>query len=244
VQRTIATDGTVFGKPLVDPVSKSVYFATTGGWAYRVPFPADGTGGVRRFKLRGPVEAGVTVADSRLIVATTGGVVQALNVANGHELWSRQLARTGNGSGPSAGVFLTPAASAATATLRGQVVVASADCRVTAIDDKGGLVWQSRFYRPVSSAPVLVGDVVITTTTDSVDVLLMAKFPPTQIIRSYCTVDVPKLGRCTNDIRPTSLSEDGTQVLVGLRSGQLEGMKYESLTPVEKAAAAKPTTTP
>ncbi|MBU0616461.1 MAG: PQQ-binding-like beta-propeller repeat protein, partial [Planctomycetes bacterium] len=89
------------------------------------------------------VKAGPVVADDKIIVACTDGVVTALERSSGRELWSF----TTGGE-----ILGTPAYS------RGVVVFGSGDGKVYALDDSGKDLWTFDAGLPVYGAPLIEGE--------------------------------------------------------------------------------------
>ena len=225
VVRTIKTDGAVFGRPVVDNRTNSVYFASTGGTVYRLPLPGVRNTTVKRFPIAGRarIEAGLAVVagadadSSRLVVASVDRVVRALSATDGKQAWSSPQ---GKGSEAS-GVHLTPAAARAA----GVVGVATTGCRVAALStETRKQQWTAALGNPIRVAPVIAGTNVITANAGCVDVWKLAppKPPEPTAVRSLYPTKCPTF-------QAGSLLWDTFKIYVGTTTGQVASMKFPVL---------------
>ncbi|MGZ6995583.1 MAG: protein kinase domain-containing protein [Acidimicrobiia bacterium] len=228
VVRRITTDGAVFGKPVIENTTKTVYFASTGGVVYGLPLPDSGATAVRRFPLegRGRIEAGLAVvagrdaSSVRLVVATVDGVVRALSSTNGRQAWAVTKGTIPAG----AGVFVTPAASRAANI----VVVATTGCRLFALaGDSGTKLWDAALGNAIRVDPVIAGPNVITANGGCVDVWKLAppKPPEPTAVRSLYPTKCPSF-----EVR--SLFWDTVKAYAGTSAGQVVATKFP-VTPSE-----------
>jgi outer membrane protein assembly factor BamB len=150
VLRTIATEGVVFGQPIVDSTSEALYFADDRGVVHRLSVADDTSDGrVQRFDAAGPVEAGLTIAGGRLIAATVDGDVQALDPTTGREVW-RWHREAADHATSTSGVYSRPAA------VGENVVFTTSDCRITALDGSGNELWTTSQLAPIRAVPATV----------------------------------------------------------------------------------------
>ena len=109
VERVIETDGAVFGKPWIDDSDEVGLLRVDGGSVYRMRLPSANDPTVQRFRVGGPVEAPVRLRPGQLVIATTNGVVEALNPTTGEQLWRWKIPQ---GDSDPVGVFQAPAIAA------------------------------------------------------------------------------------------------------------------------------------
>ena len=138
-------------------MTKAAYFASAGGVTYRLALPGTGAEQPVTFKVGGRIEAGVRLADNRVVVATTNGIVEAHDAATGEKIWSRKLEQGEASTQP--GVFVAPALT------NGLAVVAASDCGLHALNlqGDGDTVWTLRSGAPIETSPVAAAGALIMT---------------------------------------------------------------------------------
>ncbi len=201
----IDTAGAVFGAPVADTQRTFVYFAAAGGTAYQLSIA---TNRLRTFAGGGRIEAGGTLAGGRLVVATTGGLVRALDPSDGRPVWQRHLPLGNSKVRP--GVFAAPA------TVNGQVYVGAINCNLYALDQLGRPLWQAKLTGTIRGAPVVLGERVYVTSSAGVVDGLKAGEPAADFGDE----------RTFAGSRPAvSLAVAGETLLVGTASGSVIALK-------------------